>query len=174
MNKNFKNMSIGAIASVIAGAYYLYGSKEGQAKRKQIAAWSVKMKGEVLHGIEKMKEVTEPKYKELVKQVAAKYKQVDKGELKKQVDEMISTWNKMKKEVSAEISKKQAQIEKEAKAKGKNIKAAVKSGAKKTVAKVKKVTKKKTVAKAPKVEATAIPAAAEIPTTENTNTEVKF
>jgi tetrapyrrole methylase family protein/MazG family protein len=33
MNKNFKNMSIGAIASVIAGAYYLYGSKDGLAKK---------------------------------------------------------------------------------------------------------------------------------------------
>ena len=136
MNKNFKNMSIGAIASVIAGAYYLYGSKEGQAKRKQIAAWSVKMKGEVLHGIEKLKEVSEPKYKEVVKQVAAKYKQVDKGELKKIVDEMMSTWNKMKKEVNAEIAKKAVQIQKESKTAPKprpKAKKAVKKLAKKKV-----------------------------------------
>jgi cell division septation protein DedD len=142
MNKNFKNMSIGAIASVIAGAYYLYGSKEGQAKRKQIHAWSVKMRGEVLQGIEKLKEVSEPKYKEVVKAVAAKYKQVDKGELKKVVDDMMSTWNKMKKEVASEIAKKDAQIKKET---------ATKSGAKKTVAKKtapkKKPATKKTVSK---------------------------
>lgn len=115
MNKNFKNMSIGAVASVIAGAYYLYGSKDGVAKRKQIAAWSVKMKGEVLQGIEKLKEVSEPAYKDIVKKVSEKYKQVEKGELKKVVDELNSTWNKMKKEVQAEIAKKQAQIAKESK-----------------------------------------------------------
>lgn len=113
MNKNFKNMSIGAIASMIAGAYYLYGSKDGAAKRKQITAWSVKMKGEVLQGIEKLKDVSEPTYKEVVKKVSEKYKQVDKGELKKVVDDLLSTWNKMKKEVNVEIAKKQAQIEKE-------------------------------------------------------------
>jgi hypothetical protein len=137
MNKNFKNMSIGAIASVIAGAYYLYGSKDGVAKRKQLAAWSVKMKGEVLQGIEKLKDISEPAYKEIVKKVSDKYKQVDKGELKKVVGELNSTWNKMKKEVATEIAKKQMQIEKE----GKNSK---KSSAKKTNTKVKtKVTTKK-------------------------------
>lgn len=151
MNKNFKNMTIGAVASVIAGAYYLYGSKEGEAKRKQIAAWSVKMKGEVLQGIEKLKEVSEPTYKEVVKRVSEKYKQVDKTELKKVVDELYSTWNKMKKDVATEIAKKQALIDKENKTKGGKAvaKPAVKGKAK-TVAKpaAKKVAPKKAVAKA--------------------------
>jgi len=115
MAKNLKNASIGAVASLIAGAYYMYGSKEGVARRKQLAAWSVKMKGEMLQGIEKLKEVSEPKYKELVKKVSAKYKTVDKGELKKVVDELNSTWNKMKKEVAAEVAKKDAQIKRESK-----------------------------------------------------------
>lgn len=137
MNKNFKNMSIGAIASVIAGAYYLYGSQDGAAKRKQIHAWSLKMKGEVMQGLEKLKEVTEPKYREVVKTVSAKYKNVDKGELKKVVDEMMSTWNKMKKEVQAEIAKRDVQMAKENMAKKK-----VKTAVKKTKAKVKKATKK--------------------------------
>jgi Tfp pilus assembly protein FimV len=141
MNKNFKNMSIGAIASVIAGAYYIYGSKEGVAKRKQIAAWSVKMKGEVLQGIEKLKDVSEPAYKDIVKKVSEKYKTVDKGELKKVVDDLHSTWNKMKKEVNAEIAKKQAQIQKETKGKVTAVKKAVK----------KVVAKKKAPAAAPAV-----------------------
>ncbi len=132
-------MSIGAIASVIAGAYYIYGSKEGVAKRKQIAAWSVKMKGEVLQGIEKLKDVSEPAYKDIVKKVSEKYKTVDKGELKKVVDDLHSTWNKMKKEVNAEIAKKQAQIQKETKGKVTAVKKAVK----------KVVAKKKAPAAAP-------------------------
>lgn len=132
-------MSIGAIASVIAGAYYLYGSKDGVAKRKQIAAWSVKMKGEVLQGIEKLKDVSEPAYKDIVKKVSEKYKTVDKGELKKVVDELHSTWSKMKKEVNAEIAKKQVQIQKESKGKVTAVKKAVK----------KVVAKKKAPAPAP-------------------------
>ncbi len=152
MNKNFKNMSIGAIASVIAGAYYLYGSKDGAAKRKQITAWSVKMKGEVLQGIEKLKDVSEPAYKDVVKKVSEKYKQVDKGELKKVVDELLSTWNKMKKEVTTEIAKKQAQIEKENKTSVKGKVPAKKTVAKKKPAAKKKFAEKKTEKTEKKVE----------------------
>lgn len=115
-------MSIGAIASVIAGAYYLYGSPSGEAKRKQIHSWSLKLKGDVLTGLEKLKEVSEPKYRELVKQVSEKYKSVDKGELKKVVDELNSTWNKMKKQVAEEIAKRDEQIRKESKPQRKTTK----------------------------------------------------
>ncbi len=165
-------MSIGAIASVIAGAYYMYGSKDGVAKRKQLAAWSVKMKGEVLQGIEKMKEVSEPKYKEIVKAVSEKYKTVDKGELKKVVDEMLSTWNKMKKEVNVEIAKKQAQIDKEnaakAKASGKAKTAPAKAVKKVAAKKVAKKTAPKK--KAVKVQAEKPEVAAEqAPKTEEAN-----
>jgi len=113
MNKNYKNMSIGAIASVIAGAYYLYGSKDGVAKRKQISAVALRMKGEVLEGIEKLKEVSEPQYKKIVKAVSEKYKKIDKTELDKVVKELHSTWSKMKKEIQKEVAKKDVQIKKE-------------------------------------------------------------
>lgn len=154
MNKNFKNMSIGAIASVIAGAYYMYGSKEGQAKRKQIHAWSLKMKGEVMQGLEKLKEVSEPKYKEIVKNVSAKYKNVDKTELNKVVAELTSTWNKMKKDIQVEIAKKQAQIEKENKSKTPAKTKTAKPTAKKKPA---KKTVKKVVAKKVEVKTAAEP-----------------
>lgn len=144
MNKNFKNMTIGAIASTIAGAYYLYGSPQGEARRKQVSAWAVKMKGEALDKIEKLKEISEPKYKEIVKTVSEKYKNVDKGELKKVVDDMYSTWNKMKKEVSAQVAAKAAQIakEKNAMAKTKTVKAVSKKAGAVKVAVKKAVTKK--------------------------------
>lgn len=106
-------MTIGAIASAIAGAYYLYGSKDGVAKRKEIATWAIKMKGEVLEGIEKLKVISEPAYKEVVKKIAEKYKKVEGSELKKVVDDLHSTWNKMKSEVQTEITKKAVQIKKE-------------------------------------------------------------
>lgn len=147
-------MTIGAIASVIAGAYYMYGSKDGEAKRKQISAWSLKMKAEVLQGIEKLKDVSEPKYKEIVKKVSEKYKQVDKGELKKVVDEMMTTWNKMKKEVAAEIAKKEVQIARENKSKTSDKSTTTKIATKKVVAKRKKPTPKAKTSEAKKIEST--------------------
>ena len=129
MNKNFKNMAIGAVASTIAGAYYIYGSREGQAVRKNMSAWAVKMKAEMLEGIEKLKEVSEPKYKELVKKVEEKYAKAkaDNPEFKKVVGEISSVWGKMKKEVNAEILRRAEQIKKEeAKAKNEAMKANVK------------------------------------------------
>lgn len=128
MSKNFKNMAIGAVAATVAGAYYLYGSREGQAVRKNMGAMAVKMKGEMMQGLEKLKEVSEPKYKELLKKVEDKYKKAaDAPEVKKVVGEIGSVWNKMKKEVNAEIVRRAEQIKKEeSKAKGEAMKAGVK------------------------------------------------
>jgi hypothetical protein len=149
MNRNFSKMAIGAVASTVAGAYYLYGSREGQAARKNMSAFAVKMKGEMMHGLEKLKEVSEPKYKELVLKVEEKYKKAaDKEEVKKVVGEISSVWNKMKKEVNAEILRRAEQIKKEEVKTGKKI-STVKS---KVVSKVKSAVKK--VAKAKKVVAT--------------------
>ena len=69
----------------------------------------------LMDGLEKLKEVTEPKYKELVKKVEEKYTKakVDSPELKKVVGEISSVWNKMKKEVNAEIVRRAEQIKKE-------------------------------------------------------------
>lgn len=147
MNKNFAKMAIGGVAATIAGAYYLYGSREGQAVRKNMSAFAVKMKGEMLQGLEKLKEVSEPKYKELVKKVEQKYKDAaDKPEVKKVVGEISAVWNKMKKEVNAEIVRRAEQIKKEeAKAKGKLVKA--KQGLKNFKKKVSSSVAKKTSAK---------------------------
>jgi exosome complex RNA-binding protein Rrp4 len=140
MNKNFKNMAIGAVAATVAGAYYLYGSREGKAVRKNMSSFAVKMKGEMLAGLEKLKEVSEPKYKDLLKKVEVKYKKAaNTPEVKKVVGEIGAVWNKMKKEVNAEIVRRAEQIKKEeAKTKGK-----IKSAIKKVT---KKVSKKKEVA----------------------------
>ncbi len=107
-------MAIGGVAATVAGAYYLYGSREGVAARKNMSAFAVKMKGEMMQGLEKLKDVSEPKYKELLKKVEDKYKKAaDSTEVKKVVGEISSVWNKMKKEVNAEIVRRAEQIKKE-------------------------------------------------------------
>ena len=141
-------MAIGGVAAAIAGAYYLYGSREGVAVRKNMGAFAVKMKGEMLSGLEKLKEISEPKYKELVKKVEAKYKKAaDTKEVKKVVGEISAVWNKMKKEVNAEIVRRAEQIKKEEmKAKGKVASAKGKVVGKAKAASVKMKTAMKKVA----------------------------
>lgn len=151
MSKNFAKMAIGGVAATVAGAYYLYGSREGQAVRKNMSAFAVKMKGEMLEGLEKLKEVSEPKYKELVKKVEEKYAKAkaDNPEFKKVIGEISSVWGKMKKEVNAEILRRAEQIKAE-EAKASKKMATVKS---KVAFKVKTAVKKVSVAKTKIVKA---------------------
>lgn len=113
MSKNFKDLGIGAIAGILAGAYYLYGSSDGAAKRKQLKGWGLKMQGEVMEKLEKLKEITEPKFNEVVDLVSNKYKHIEKKQVGELVADMKKTWKKMQREVKEEVLKRQAQIQKE-------------------------------------------------------------
>jgi len=74
------NVAIGAgvaaIAALAAAGYFLYGSKDGARNRKKVRGWMLKAKGEVLEGVEKMKDVTEEQYAMIVDKVASKYKAI--------------------------------------------------------------------------------------------------
>jgi hypothetical protein len=52
-------MGLGALAALSAGAYFLYGTKEGAKKRVKIKGWMLKAKGEVLEKMEALKDVNE-------------------------------------------------------------------------------------------------------------------
>ncbi len=41
-------VGLGMLAAMSAGAYYLYGTKEGAKKRVKIRGWALKAKGEML------------------------------------------------------------------------------------------------------------------------------
>lgn len=145
MSKNFRDISIGAVASILAGAYYLYGSSDNAAKKKQLKGWALKMQGEIMERLEKAKEITEPKYNEIVEAVSKKYKHIEKKEVGELVDSLKKTWKKMKIEVNAEVAKRQAQIEKENAASSKSTKKARTNKKTKSAVKanIKKVTTKK-------------------------------
>ena len=94
-------LGLAAIAAGAAGAYFLYGTKEGAKMKKQIKGWTVKMKGEVLHKMEGMKDVSEAGYHNLIDEVQKKYrgaKNIDVSELDKLVAELKSHWKNIKKE----------------------------------------------------------------------------
>ncbi len=99
--------SLVAIAAAAAGTYFLYGSKNAAKNRKQVKAWSLKAKGEILEKLENMQEVNEGVYHKVVNEVSSKYaklKKIDAGDIADFTDELKSHWKKIAKELG--ISKK--------------------------------------------------------------------
>ncbi len=102
---------LAAIAAAAAGAFFLYGTKEGAKQRKKIRGWGLRMKGEVLEKMEQMKEVSEDKYQEIVDSVAKRYqglKSVDPEEVTLLVKELKSHWRSIKRQLDAGGTNKKA------------------------------------------------------------------
>ncbi|MFH2203704.1 MAG: hypothetical protein ABIJ96_11350 [Elusimicrobiota bacterium] len=90
-----------SLVAVAAGGYFLYG-KDGQKNRDKIKGWALKAKGEMLEHIEKLKQVNQKAYNDVVDRVAKRYKkfkQVDKKELQRLVKESKGFWNSIAKKV---------------------------------------------------------------------------
>lgn len=81
-------MAVGAAAVLAAvaagGAYYLYGTKEGRQKREKAAAWVAKARADVAREAKKLRDVAldEKHYKQIVKSVGEKYKEMKKLDTK--------------------------------------------------------------------------------------------
>ncbi len=93
-----------AIAAAAAGAYFLYGSTKGPARRKALKSWTVKMKGEVMEQVEKIKDLSEETYHSAIDTVAKKYskiKKIDTEELKDTVKRLKGHWKDIKKEITS-------------------------------------------------------------------------
>lgn len=89
------------LAALSAGAYFLYG-KDGAENRKKVRGWTLKARGEMLEKLEKMRELNEKKYHEVVDAVAARYKklkEVDAKELNGLVKEAKGFWGRILKKV---------------------------------------------------------------------------
>lgn len=112
MNSKTSNVKKGAEAAfglaalaAAAGAYYFYGSKESQKHRKQMKAWAVKAKGEMMEKLEDMQSVSKEAYDKAVTEVMAKYKTMKKAppkELEFLAKELKSHW----KNISAQLKPK--------------------------------------------------------------------
>jgi len=63
---------LGASIAGVAAAYFFLGPK-GKNHQKQLRAWAIKMKGDVVEKLETAREVSEPVYREIVDSVAAEY-----------------------------------------------------------------------------------------------------
>ncbi len=101
--KKAAGIGLGVAAALAAGAYFLYGSKEGAKRRAKIKGWMLKAKGEVLERLEKAKEVNQKTYHKIVDDVAKKYKgltNVDLKELEGLKKDMKKHWKNIQKQIS--------------------------------------------------------------------------
>jgi hypothetical protein len=65
-----------AVAAAGAGAYWLYGTKDASKNRKLAKSWMLKARGEVLEGVEKLKDIDKEKYLRIVDTVMNRYKKM--------------------------------------------------------------------------------------------------
>lgn len=96
---NKLGLALGALAALTAGAYYLYGTRDGAKRRENIKGWTLRAKGEVLEKLENLKDVNQDSYNALVDNVVKKYravKSVDKEELDELVDDLKRHWKNIK------------------------------------------------------------------------------
>ena len=93
---------IGLAALAAAGTYFMYG-KRGAKNRKTIAGWALQLKGQVLEKLEKMKNVNQKAYDELVEETAEKFgrvKDVGAAELRVITSDLKNGWSAIKKELN--------------------------------------------------------------------------
>ena len=94
---------LAAVAAAVAGTYFLYGSKNAPQRRKQVKAWSLKARGEILEQLEKLSKVNEATYHKVIKEVANKYKtlkRLDPKDVVEFVGELKDHWNDIAKEIA--------------------------------------------------------------------------
>jgi hypothetical protein len=121
------------IAAVAAAGYFLFGPN-GKNNRKVIKGWTVKMKGEVLEKIEKLKEITPEMYNAIIDEVAAKYaklKHVNQEEIAMVTADLKKYWKVISRDVKAKQGGAKKKMAATKKAVTKVVKKAVKKAAKK-------------------------------------------
>ena len=97
----FIGAGIAVTAVAAAGIYFLTG-KRGKENRKKIAAWTLKMKGELLEKMKEMKEVNREAYEALVDNIAVRYQRMERvgaSEMKHLVKELKGAWSHIGKQL---------------------------------------------------------------------------
>jgi len=103
MEKSKKMIGAGiALAAIAAAGTYFLTGKRGEKNREKIAAWTLKMKGEVLEKMKNLKDVNKEAYYALVDEISDRYERVEKvsaAEMKRLKPELRSAWTHISKEL---------------------------------------------------------------------------
>ncbi len=96
-------LAVVATLAAAAGAYFIYGTKEGAKTKKKVKSWALKAKAEVLEKIEKAKDITEESYNDTVATVMQKYEKM-RAEHGDEIDavtkELKGYWSHLKKHLN--------------------------------------------------------------------------
>jgi len=96
--KTMIEAGLGAAAVAALGAYLLYG-KNGGSNRAKVSGWMLKLKGEVLEKVEEFKDINKAEYNKIVDEVVAHYAKLGKvgvEELKHLSQELKDAWGHVK------------------------------------------------------------------------------
>lgn len=129
------------VAAVTAAGYFLFGPN-GKNNRKVIKGWTVKMKGEVLEKIEKLKEVTPETYNAIIDDVSAKYakvKNISEDDLAMVTADLKKYWKVIARDINAKNKTGKKKVATVKKAVTKEVKKTVKKVAKKVIKGVEEV-----------------------------------
>jgi len=91
-----------ALAAIAAAATYFLTGKRGAENREKISVWTLKMKGEVLEKMKKIKDIDKEKYHALVDEVAKRYERVGRvsaAEMKHLTEEVKNAWTHISKQL---------------------------------------------------------------------------
>ncbi|MEN9614043.1 MAG: hypothetical protein RLZZ347_350 [Candidatus Parcubacteria bacterium] len=97
-------VALGASLAGIAATTYFFLGPKGKKHQKHLKAWAIKMKGDVVEGLEKAKEVSEPVYHRIVESVSNKYARGAKAS-KEEVAELALDLKKHWKTISGMVKK---------------------------------------------------------------------
>lgn len=127
-NKIIKNNSdalklavIGASLAALAGTAYFLLGPNGKKNQKHTKAWALKMKSDVVEKLEKVRDITEPIYNEIIDSIAIKYEKlgkVDVTEIKELVKDLKKHWKTISLEAQAsntDVKKSVAKVAKKVK-----------------------------------------------------------
>ena len=113
------------VAALSAASYFIFGP-DGKKNRKQAKGWSLKMKGEIVERLEKLKDVTPEVYNGIIDEVSTKYgklKNVQATEIAEIAQDLKKHWDAISRDIErgervakkrvvkpkAEVSKKVSQ-----------------------------------------------------------------
>ena len=113
-SKGNSSFALGIATTVAAFAgYYLFGP-EGKENRAKVKGWTLKAKGEVLEKIEKLEEVSEEKYHDIIDTVMAKYEKA-KSTTEKETEKLKKELKSRFKHVKRDLKNAEKEVEKKVK-----------------------------------------------------------
>ncbi len=115
MKKDTKQVAVVAgvtvgLAALAAAGYFVLGP-EGKKNRKQIKGWSLRMKGDVLEKLEKLKDVTPEVYNGIIDEVSTKYgklKHISADEISEIAIDLKKHWKAIARDIKTREGKGKA------------------------------------------------------------------